>query len=251
VMLFFVLNTGCVTTEFLSSAETAGLFDSRGKKDYEKCFLAEMAPADAPLTADPSHTVVVTVVDRRPEYRNYAPLAFVFFVPFAHGEVPGLIGCAGVYERCADYRHVFGMLVAKQIQSMDSGIAARYEDSGRVKQTEHKLKIHLADFHTDSTIYSYGLGPFCGVAWMLALPMGSTGVDAEGGWELLAPSGIRLGGGTFSMHSRKTISIYYSTTAQAYSRDGVIGQSLHEISSGIARGVTEALAAKPTPPVRE
>lgn len=247
LLVYTLLATGCVTSDFLTANETAKLFEQKGKKDYERCFLSDMvSPAKSAPSTLTSPQIAVTVTDKRPEYTSYAPLAFVFFVPFAHGEVPGIMGSPGVMEKCANYTHVLGLLVAREMQSSGKVARARYDEYGHLSESEFRLRIRIEDFQTDSTIYSYCLGPFCGVPWILALPMGKTGIDAKGSWELLDPAGRRIGNGTFSVNSRETLGLYYSTTQKAYSPDGVIGKSLNEISAGIVGGAIEALPDQPT-----
>ena len=214
----------------------------------KKCFLARLAgPAKVEQKAPVAVAVVVT--DRRPTYRNYTLLAFVFLVPFANGEVPGVppMTCLEAPEQCIDYRDVVGLLVAKNLRASQGVLHARYEEgSSRLKQYELRLKIELEDLRTRNTIIGYGLGPFCAVPWIVGLPMGRVGIQGKGSWELSETRSRKiLKKGTFIVDKSETVGLYYSTTEQAYRPDGVMGQGLSEVVATITDGVLQALRREP------
>ena len=248
------LTPGCVTKDFLSLAETRRLLDADArpqapdKKPVEKCFLAELpGPAKVEQTAPVS--VAVFVTDNRPTYKNYAMLAFVFLVPFAHGEVPGVppMTCLEAGDKCIDYRHVIGLLVAKNLRASEGVAQARYEEfSANLRKYDLRLKITLEDLHTDNIIIGYGLGPFCGVPWILALPMGRVGLEGKGSWELSETrSGKVIEKGGFAVNDSKTVALYYSTTQTAYSREGVMGEAVGGVVATITDGALQALRRQP------
>ena len=248
---------GCVTRDFLGLADTARLLNASGgdtstarsTKSAPTCFLAQLP---RPSRTEPPAPVklIVQVNDRRPEYKNYAPLAFVFLIPFAHGEVPGVPPATilGAEDKCIDYRHVVGLLVAKHLRASSAVLDARYvgrPTSVQSAASDLRLSIRLDDLHTDNLIFSYGLGPFCGVAWILGLPLGKTGLQGSGSWELVDQSGKVAGRGVFAVDEREIVGVYYSTTQQAYSPDGGMGKSMNGVVNAISEGVIATLRHQP------